>query len=137
MSGDLFQHLDQCPGVGTSYPSVRGPESPHVQFEGLTAVVDVGDTRDVGQGGRVDAHGGVVRVFVSLLLPLAASKVKDTSLKSESEIHLFEPHSIIQNKYFNVISVYKTWIGRPLLRPSGRYRRGLLGWGRQGLTISI
>ena len=43
--------------------------------------------------------------------------------ESESEIHLFEPHSI-QNKYFNVISNYKTWIGRPLLRPSGRYRRG-------------
>ena len=44
--------------------------------------------------------------------------------ESESEIHLFEPHSIIQKKYFNVISVCKTWIGRPLLRPSGRYRRG-------------
>ena len=34
--------------------------------------------------------------------------------ESESEIKLFEPHSIIQKKYFNVISVYKTWIGRPL-----------------------
>ena len=44
--------------------------------------------------------------------------------ESESEIHLFEPHSIVQNKYFNLISNYKTWIGRPLLRPSGRYRRG-------------
>ena len=43
---------------------------------------------------------------------------------NQKEIHLFEPHSIIQKKYFNVISVYKTWIGRPLLRPSGRYRRG-------------
>ena len=43
--------------------------------------------------------------------------------ESESEIHLYEPHSIIQKKYFNVISIYKTWIGRPLLRPSGRYRR--------------
>ena len=27
--------------------------------------------------------------------------------ESESEIHLFEPHSIIQNKYFNVIIIYK------------------------------
>ena len=44
--------------------------------------------------------------------------------ESESEIHLFEPHSIIQNKYFNVIIVYKTWIGRSLLIPYGRYRRG-------------
>ena len=35
-----------------------------------------------------------------------------------------EPHSIVQSKYFNLISNYKTWIGRPLLRPSGRYRRG-------------
>ena len=46
----------------------------------------------------------------------------ESESESESEIHLFEPHSIVQNKYFNLIS--KTWIGRPLLRPSGRYRRG-------------
>ena len=44
------------------------------------------------------------------------SGISSVKTESESEIHLFEPHSIIQNKYFNVISNYKTWIGRPLLR---------------------
>ena len=33
--------------------------------------------------------------------------------ESESEIHLFESHSIIQNKYFNVISNYKRGSGDP------------------------
>ena len=57
-------------------------------------------------------------------MDFASVEQKQNISESESEIHLFEPHSIIQKKYFNVISVYKTWIGRPLLRPSGRYRRG-------------
>ena len=73
----------------------------------------------------------LVRWCASNDLVLNVSKTKEivvdfrkSKSESESEIHLFEPHSIIQNKYFNVISNYKTWIGRPLLRPSGRYRRG-------------
>ena len=42
---------------------------------------------------------------------MLSSKVSE----SESELHLFEPH--IQKKYLNIISGYKMWIGRPLLRP--------------------
>ena len=37
------------------------------------------------------------------------------AIEIESEFHLFEPH--IQKKYLNMISGYKMWIGRPLLRP--------------------
>ena len=79
----------------------------------------------------INATRAVLRlVWPSILLQPArgrvatATKPVAASRLSESEIHLFEPHSIMQNKYFNVIIVYKTWIGRPLLRPSGRYRRG-------------
>ena len=45
--------------------------------------------------------------------------------QNQNQKFIYLNHIVLyKNKYFNLNSNYKTWIGRPLLRPSGRYRRG-------------
>ena len=44
--------------------------------------------------------------------------LKESESESESEFHLFEPHSVCTlTQYLNMIIGYEVWIRRPLLRP--------------------